>query len=85
MGAEGAVNILYSKQLKEAEDRRAKATELAADYRSQFASPYLSASRGYITDVIQARETRAVVALALRKVLNKREARPPKKHGDIPL
>ena len=85
MGAEGAVNILYSKQLKEAEDRRAKATELAADYRSQFASPYLSASRGYITDVIQARETRAVVALALRKVLNKREGRPPKKHGDIPL
>ena len=85
MGAEGAVNILYNKELKAAEDRRSKAAELASEYRAEFASPYLSASHGYITDVIQPRETRAVVALALRKLLNKREARPPKKHGDIPL
>jgi acetyl-CoA carboxylase carboxyltransferase component len=85
MGAEGAVNILYRKELKEAEDRRARAAELASDYRREFASPYLSASRGYITDVIRPAETRGVLALALRKVLSKRELRPMKKHGDIPL
>lgn len=85
MGAEGAVNILYRKELGEAEDRRAKAKELAAAYRAEFASPYLSAGKGYITDVIKPSETRAMVALALRKTLSKREARPPKKHGDIPL
>ncbi len=85
MGAEGAVNILYAKELKEAPDRRARAAELAAEYRAEFASPYLSASRGYITDVIEPSETRAVVALSLRKTLTKRELRPPKKHGNIPL
>jgi len=85
MGAEGAVNILYRKELSEAADRKAKAAELAAGYRAEFASPYLSASHGYITDVIEPAETRSVVALALRKVLNKRELRPAKKHGNIPL
>ena len=85
MGAEGAVNILYRKELGEAEDRRARSKELAAEYRSEFASPYLSAGRGYITDVIMPGETRAAVSLALRKTLNKRELRPAKKHGDIPL
>ncbi|MGF1613699.1 MAG: acyl-CoA carboxylase subunit beta [Gammaproteobacteria bacterium] len=85
MGAEGAVNILYRKELEAAEDRRAKVAELVADYRSEFASPYLSASRGYITDVIEPAETRSVLALALRKTLSKRELRPAKKHGTIPL
>ena len=85
MGAEGAVNILYRNALKEAEDRHAKSKELAAEYRREFASPYLSAGRGYITDVIMPAETRAQVTLALRKTLHKREVRPPKKHGDIPL
>lgn len=85
MGAEGAINILYRKELNEAEDRRAKAKELAAEYREEFASPYLSAARGYVTDVILPSETRGVLALALRKSLAKREMRPPKKHGNIPL
>ncbi len=85
MGAEGAVNILYRDELKAAKDRKAKAAELAADYRREFASPYLSAARGYITDVIEPAETRSVLALALRKILSKRELRPAKKHGDIPL
>jgi acetyl-CoA carboxylase carboxyltransferase component len=85
MGAEGAVNILYRKELSEAEDRKAKSAELAANYRAEFASPYLSASHGYITDVIEPSETRATVALALRKTLSKRELRPAKKHGNIPL
>ncbi len=85
MGAEGAVNILYRKELGDAPDRRAKAKELAAQYRDEVASPFVSAGKGYITDVIRPSETRAALALALRKVLNKREIRPPKKHGDIPL
>jgi acetyl-CoA carboxylase carboxyltransferase component len=85
MGAEGAVNILYRNKLKEAEDKRAMAAQLAAEYRAQFASPYLSASRGYITDVIDPAETRSTLSLSLRKLLNKRELRPPKKHGAIPL
>ena len=85
MGAEGAVNILYRNELKTADDPKARRAELAADYRAEFASPYLSASRGYITDVIRPSETRSVVALSLRKTLSKREMRPMKKHGDIPL
>jgi acetyl-CoA carboxylase carboxyltransferase component len=85
MGAEGAVNILYRQELKNAPDRQAKMAELVADYRRQFASPYLSAARGYITDVIEPAETRSVLSLALRKSLTKRESRPAKKHGDIPL
>ena len=85
MGAEGAVNILYRKELSEAEDPKARKAELVADYRAEFASPYLSAGRGYITDVIEPAETRGVLALSLRKVLDKRELRPAKKHGNIPL
>ncbi len=85
MGAEGAVNILYRKELAEAPDRKAKHTELVAQYRAEFASPYLSAGQGYITDVIEPAETRGVLALALRKTLTKRELRPAKKHGNIPM
>jgi acetyl-CoA carboxylase carboxyltransferase component len=85
MGAQGAVNLLYRKELGEAEDRKAKAAELIAGYRAEFASPYLSASRGYITDVIEPAETRSVLALSLRKTLHKRELRPAKKHGNVPL
>ncbi len=85
MGAEGAINILYNKELKAADDRRAKAAELAADYRAQFASPYMSAGQGYISEVIDPAMTRATIALSLRKSLSKREVRPPKKHGNIPL
>jgi acetyl-CoA carboxylase carboxyltransferase component len=85
MGAEGAVNVLYRKELSEATDRKAKQAELVAGYRAEFASPYLSASRGYITDVIEPAESRSVVALSLRNLLSKRELRPAKKHGNIPL
>jgi len=85
MGAEGAVKILYNRELKTAENPRARAAELAAEYRSEFASPYLSAGAGYITDVIDPAVTRSTVALCLRKALSKREFRPPKKHGNIPL
>jgi acetyl-CoA carboxylase carboxyltransferase component len=85
MGAQGAVSLLYRKELQEAPDRKAAADRLIAQYREEFASPYLSASRGYITDVIEPAETRGVVALSLRKTLRKRELRPAKKHGNVPL
>jgi acetyl-CoA carboxylase carboxyltransferase component len=85
MGAEGAVNVLYRKELKEAPDRRAKAAELAAAYRAEFSTPYLSAGAGYITDVIDPAATRWIVALSLRKLQSKRDVRPPKKHGNMPL
>ena len=85
MGAEGAVKILHRRDLAEAEDPKARAAELAADYRREFASPYLSAAHGYITDVIEPAETRWMLALSLRKALTKRELRPPKKHGNNPM
>ena len=85
MGAEGAVNVLFKREIAAAEDPKKKAAELAADYREKFASPYEAASKGMITDVIEPAETRSIVALALRNTLSKRETRPPKKHGNIPL
>jgi len=88
MGAEGAVSILYRgelKDIKDAKERKTKTKELVEEYRAKFASPYMSASRGYITDVIEPADTRATITLALRKLLTKRELRPAKKHGDIPL
>ncbi len=85
MGAEGAVKILYRREIAEAKDPAAKEAELAAGYREQFASPYQAAGRAMITDVIEPSRTRPVVALALRSTLSKRETRPPKKHGNIPM
>ncbi len=85
MGAEAAVKILYRKEIEKAENRTAKAAELAQEYRNEFASPYEAASKFYITDVIEPCDTRWTIALALRKTLGKREQRPGKKHGNMPL
>lgn len=85
MGAEGAVKVLYNKELKTDPDPKKRAAELAAAYRAEFASPYMAAGAGYITDVIEPSLTRSTIALSLRKALSKREVRPPKKHGNIPL
>jgi propionyl-CoA carboxylase beta chain len=85
MGAEAAVKILYRKELEQTENRQARMAELAQEYRDQFASPYVSAANFYITDVIEPQNTRWMVALALRKTLDKRELRPAKKHGNIPM
>jgi propionyl-CoA carboxylase beta chain len=86
MGAEGAVNILYRRELAEAGEARAeKQAELVQEYKDEFASPYLSAGKMFIHDVIEPRRTKAAVSLALRSLLSKRETRPPKKHGNIPL
>ncbi len=88
MGAEGAVNILYGKELKDIADpaeKLAKRKQFVAEYRTEFASPYLAASKGYVTDIIEPEITRSVISMSLRKLLTKREIRPPKKHGLIPL
>lgn len=85
MGAEGAAKILFKREIAAAADPKAKEKELAADYREKFASPYTAARKGMITDVIEPAQTRSVVALGLRNTLSKRETRPPKKHGNIPL
>ena len=82
MGAEGAVKILYKREI---DKDPACAEKLIADYRAKFASPYQAAGKGLITDVIRPSQTRAMVAMALRNTLSKRETRPPKKHGNIPL
>jgi propionyl-CoA carboxylase beta chain len=85
MGAEGAVKIIYKKELAEAADKNAKFNELAADYREKFSKPYQAAESGIITDVIEPAETRYKVSLALRTLLSKRVKRPSKKHGLSPL
>ena len=85
MGAEGAVQIVYKKELDAAVDRKARAAELIDQYRRDFASPYQAAEHGMITDVIAPSETRTKVSMALRVLLTKRLTRPPKKHGLIPL
>jgi propionyl-CoA carboxylase beta chain len=85
MGAEGAVRVLYKKEISAAKDPKAREAELVAEYRDKFCSPYEAAKKAMITDVILPEETRGVVALALRNTLTKRETRPPKKHGTIPM
>lgn len=85
MGPEGAVNIIFRKELAESEDVERRRSELVADYREKFANPYIAASRGFIDDVIEPRETRPRLVNALEMVVNKRDANPAKKHGNIPL
>jgi propionyl-CoA carboxylase beta chain len=85
MGPEGAVNIVFRKEIEEAADPEARRTELIEEYRGQFANPYAAAERGYVDDVIEPRRTRPVLIDALETALTKRERRPPRKHGNIPL
>jgi acetyl-CoA carboxylase carboxyltransferase component len=85
MGPDGAVNIIFRKQLAEAEDVEAERARLVQEYRDTFANPYVAAARGYIDDVIEPRETRPRLIEALQMLQNKRDTNPPKKHGNIPL
>jgi propionyl-CoA carboxylase beta chain len=85
MGAEGAVKVIFARELKQAADPGARLAELIAQYRVEFASPYQAASNGLITDVIAPSQTRGLVSLGLRTLLSKSEVRPPKKDGNIPL
>ncbi len=85
MGPEGAVNIIFRKELSEAKDPDRRRAELVAEYREKLANPYVAASRGYLDDVIEPRHTRPRLINALEMLSNKRDANPPKKHGNIPL
>jgi acetyl-CoA carboxylase carboxyltransferase component len=85
MGAEGAANIIHRKEIKSAPDPTAKRKEKIQEYESLFSNPYCAASRGYIDAVIVPRETRPRLIDALEIMCSKRETRPPKKHGNIPV
>ncbi len=85
MGPDGAVSIIFRKELEAADDPIQKKAELVADYKEKFASPYVAAQRGYIDDVIEPKETRPRLINALEMLSNKRDANPAKKHGNIPL
>jgi propionyl-CoA carboxylase beta chain len=85
MGPEGAVNIVFRHELAKAENPEARRAELIEDYRRQFANPYAAAERGYVDEVIEPRRTRPLLVDALETSLTKRERRPPRKHGNIPL
>jgi propionyl-CoA carboxylase beta chain len=85
MGAEGAVNILYKRELDAAADVAAARAAKIAEYREKFANPYVAAQRGFIDEVIEPRRTRAKLITALSALETKRDRNPPKKHGNIPL
>ena len=85
MGAEGAVNILYKRELESAKDVAAARAAKVAEYRSKFANPYVAAARGFVDEVIAPRKTRQKLITALANLETKRDRNPPKKHGNIPL
>lgn len=85
MGPEGAIPILYRRELREADDPEALRARLVAQYRERFANPYYAASLGYIDEVIEPQDTRKKLIWALKLLATKRDRLPPKKHGNIPL
>ena len=85
MGAEGAANIVFRREIQEAADPAAKRQEIIEEYRKAFYNPYVAASRGHIDAVIPPSETRMQLIEVLETLSNKRETRPPRKHGNIPL
>ncbi len=85
MGAEGAADVVFRREIDAAEDKKAKRQELIDLYRNTFSTPYVAASRRLVDDVIEPSETRRYIALALASLRNKRDIRPAKKHGLIPL
>ncbi len=85
MGPQGAVNIIFRKEIETAADADGRRTELIEEYTERFANPYIAAERGYVDDVIDPRETRAVLIRSLSMLRTKREALPQRKHGNVPL
>jgi len=85
MGPEGAVNIIFRREIAEAQDQEEMRRKLVEEYRERFANPYVAAARGYVDDVIEPRETRPRLISALEMLQNKRDSNPAKKHGNIPL
>jgi propionyl-CoA carboxylase beta chain len=85
MGPEGAVNVLYRRELAAASDPDAVRAQKIAEFREKFANPYVAATRGFIDEVIEPRRTRAKIVAGLEMARSKRDKNPPKKHGNIPL
>ena len=85
MGPEGAINILYKRELEAAADPAAARAEKVSEFREKFANPYSAAARGFIDEIISPRKTRPKLVAALKNLDNKRDKNPPKKHGNIPL
>jgi len=85
MGPQGAVDIVYKRELGTATDPAARRAELVEEYTEKFANPYLAAERGYVDDVIDPAETRRVLARSLDLLRTKREELPKRKHGNVPL
>ncbi len=85
MGAEGAANIIHAKEIKKAENPARKREQLIAEYEEKFSNPYCAAARGYVDAVIRPAETRPRLIDALNALSTKREMRPAKKHGNIPM
>jgi acetyl-CoA carboxylase carboxyltransferase component len=85
MGPEGASNIIFKQLIRQSDDPQKKRAELAKEYRLKFANPYIAASKGYIDNVIEPEETRTRLISALRAIIRKREDRPRRKHGNIPV
>jgi propionyl-CoA carboxylase beta chain len=85
MGPEGAVNILYRRDVEAAADGVARKEAMTREYREKFANPYVAAERGYIDEVIEPRETRPRLIAVLELLRTKRDTNPPRKHGNIPL
>jgi acetyl-CoA/propionyl-CoA carboxylase carboxyl transferase subunit len=85
MGPRGAVNVLYSEELDEADDPDKRRQELIEEYRDQFANPYIAADRGFVDDVLEPKETRPRLIGDLEMLRSKRTSGPDKKHGNIPL
>ena len=85
MGPEGAVNILYKRELEAAADPAALRAERVAEFREKFANPYIAAERGFVDEVIRPRQTRAKLIASLTALESKRDKNPPRKHGNIPL
>ena len=85
MGAEGASNIIHRREIKGADDPKAKRKEKVEEYTRLFSNPYIAASRGYVDAIIPPEETRKTLIGSLDAIRNKRETRPAKKHGNIPM
>jgi propionyl-CoA carboxylase beta chain len=85
MGPQGAINIIFRKEIAEAKDQKQKHSELVSEYRQKFASPYIAAQKGYIDEVIEPAETRPKLISALASLVTKREPRPSRKHSNVPL
>ncbi|MFZ1041670.1 MAG: acyl-CoA carboxylase subunit beta [Anaerolineales bacterium] len=85
MGPDGAVNVVFRKELEKARDPIQRKAELVAEYREKFANPFIAAERGFLDDVIEPKETRPRLINALEMLENKRDSNPPKKHGNNPL